>query len=81
MTPLTGVEVFRLVYEAVGLGWLFRFTRIPWLGYRAEKVYDFWARHRMRITGRPDLEEIFEERRRKKLGDCQNDRCATKLKP
>lgn len=58
------VEVFRRLYEAVGLGWLYAITKIPWVERGADAVYDFWARYRLPITGRPALLDVMESRRR-----------------
>lgn len=63
-TVIRGLEVFEKVYDAVGLGWVYSFSKIPVMFRFGERVYDFWARKRMWLTGRPDLEEVFEERRK-----------------
>lgn len=47
---IRGVQVLRLAYEAVGLGWVLRPT--AWWPLRAlsEEGYRLFARHRMRIS-------------------------------
>jgi len=62
-TVVTGVEVFRRLYEAVGLGWVYAVTKNPTVGALAERVYNFWARYRMQVTGRPALEVILSKRK------------------
>jgi predicted DCC family thiol-disulfide oxidoreductase YuxK len=47
-----GVEVFRQLYSAVGLGWIVRWTRLPILRTILDLAYQFFARHRLRLTGR-----------------------------
>jgi len=47
-----GVEVFRRAYAAVGLGWLLAWTRLPLLGALADAGYRWFARNRLRLTGR-----------------------------
>lgn len=47
-----GVEVFRLAYAAVGLGWLVAPTRWPILRGVADAAYRVFARNRLRWTGR-----------------------------
>jgi predicted DCC family thiol-disulfide oxidoreductase YuxK len=47
-----GVEVFRLLYSAVGLWWLMPLTRLPGLSHLLEWVYARFATHRLRLTGR-----------------------------
>jgi predicted DCC family thiol-disulfide oxidoreductase YuxK len=49
-----GVEVFRRLYGAVGLGWLLSPTRVPGLKQLADLVYRRWAKNRLRLTGRCD---------------------------
>jgi predicted DCC family thiol-disulfide oxidoreductase YuxK len=51
---IEGVEVFRRVYEAVGLGWLMAPSRWPLVGRVYEWAYELFARNRLRITGRSD---------------------------
>lgn len=68
---VTGVPVFRLAYEAVGLGWVYAMTKLPIVGWLADRVYDLWARWRLRMTGRPDLETIMEMRRERVEKGCK----------
>jgi len=68
---INGVRVFREVYEAVGLGWVYGFTKVPYLMTLAEKVYDFWAEYRLPVTGRPPLAVVLEARRQR-LGGVEH---------
>jgi predicted DCC family thiol-disulfide oxidoreductase YuxK len=58
-----GVEVFRRAYAAVGLGWALAWTRWPGLRAVADAAYRWFARNRLRLTGRGDH-------------DCESGRCA-----
>ncbi|EFJ45404.1 hypothetical protein VOLCADRAFT_105958 [Volvox carteri f. nagariensis] len=58
----TGVEVFRLVYDAVGLGWVYGITKNPTVLALANKVYDVWAKYRTQLTGREALEVLLKRR-------------------
>jgi predicted DCC family thiol-disulfide oxidoreductase YuxK len=49
---IEGVEVFRRAYAAVGLGWLVAPTRWPLLRPLADAAYRWFARNRLRLTGR-----------------------------
>lgn len=49
-----GVEVFRRLYGAVGLGWLVAPTRWPVLRPLADAAYRWFARNRLRLTGRTE---------------------------
>jgi len=59
----TGVPVFRMLYEQVGLGWVYAVTKNETVGKVAQGVYDFWAKYRMEVTGREPLSVILERRK------------------
>lgn len=48
---VTGMEVFRRAYAAVGLGWLLAPTAWPGLRALFDRLYSLVARHRMRLFG------------------------------
>lgn len=49
---ITGVEVFRQLYAAVGLGPLVALTRLPGVSHTLDAAYRVFARNRLRWTGR-----------------------------
>lgn len=51
-TLVTGVEVFRRAYAAVGWGWLWAPTAWPVLRPIVDAAYRWFARNRLRLTGR-----------------------------
>ncbi len=53
-TWVTGVEVFRRLYAAVGLGAPVAVTRLPGVSHALEAGYRVFARNRLRLTGRCD---------------------------
>jgi len=57
-TVLRDVAVFREAYRLVGLGWLYAPTDWPWLRPLVNGAYQLWARWRLRVTGRPDLDQL-----------------------
>ncbi|MEB3271542.1 MAG: DUF393 domain-containing protein [Synechococcus sp.] len=61
---LRDVAVFRRAYELVGLGWLYAPSRWPLLRPAIDGLYGLWARLRLRLTGRPDLDSLCHQRRR-----------------
>jgi len=74
---VTGVKVFQKTYEVIGLGWLFSATKLPVVGNIADGMYDIWAKYRLKITGRSDLEEIIREKEARALemeedGECED---------
>lgn len=78
-TVVTGVEVFRRTYEAIGLGWMFEITKIPLVGTAADALYDLWAENRLRLTGRGDLANVLKDRsdalRNSDPVECDTDAC------
>ena len=48
------VEVFRRMYAAVGLGPLVALTRIPGISHMLDLGYRWFAKNRLRLTGRCD---------------------------
>jgi DCC1-like thiol-disulfide oxidoreductase len=78
---LKGVAVFRRVYQEIGLGWIYAATAWPIVGTLVDRIYDVWARLRLRITGRPDLAQLVTERAAKlaAMQDtvCTTDKCGT----
>jgi predicted DCC family thiol-disulfide oxidoreductase YuxK len=61
-TIINNLEVFRRVYTILGMGWLYSFTKLPIIGAIAEAIYQIWAKWRLKLTGRPSLEQIIAER-------------------
>jgi predicted DCC family thiol-disulfide oxidoreductase YuxK len=49
---IEGVEVFRRLYAAVGLGRLVRVSRLPGIAQLLDAAYALFARNRLRLTGR-----------------------------
>ena len=70
---IRGVEVFRQVYEALGMGWIYAATRWPVVGSLVDKLYELWADRRLAMTGRPGLQEILRDRQQS-FENC-GDRC------
>jgi predicted DCC family thiol-disulfide oxidoreductase YuxK len=47
-----GVEVFRRMYSAAGLGPIVALTRIPGISHLLDLGYHWFAKNRLRLTGR-----------------------------
>lgn len=71
---IKNVEVFRQVYEYLGMGWVYAITKVPVLGAIADWLYEIWADWRLKLTGRPDIETIVANRN-KKLNSSNSARC------
>ena len=72
-TVIKNVEVFRKVYEELGMGWIYSMTKLPILGAIADELYALWAGWRLKLTGREDLESVIAQRQEKIKFD--SDRC------
>ena len=57
-TVLRDLEVFRSAYRLIGLGWLYGPSAWPGLRPLADGLYGLWARWRLPLTGRPNLEQL-----------------------
>ncbi|MFQ4145478.1 DUF393 domain-containing protein [Chlorogloeopsis sp. ULAP02] len=72
---IKNVEVFRRVYEALGMGWVYAATRWPVIGPIVDRLYGIWADWRLTLTGRPDLATIIADRNKRiecsTQGRCQ----------
>jgi predicted DCC family thiol-disulfide oxidoreductase YuxK len=51
-TLVEGVEVFRRLYSAVGFGPLVTLTRLPGIARALDLSYSWFAKNRLRLTGR-----------------------------
>ena len=49
---VTGVEVFRRLWAAIGYGWLVGPTRLPGVRHALDGAYRVFAKNRLRLTGR-----------------------------
>jgi predicted DCC family thiol-disulfide oxidoreductase YuxK len=71
------VEVFRRVYEILGMGWVYAATKLPVIGPTVDRLYELWADRRLACTGRPDLATIITERQQRLSctvdGRCQEE--------
>lgn len=73
-TVIKNVEVFRQVYDHLGIGWVYAITKVPVLGAIADWLYGIWADWRLKFTGRPDIDTIVANRN-KKLDRSNSARC------
>lgn len=61
-TIVKNVEVFRRVYEILGMGWVYAVTKLPLIGALADALYGIWADRRLALTGRADLATVLATR-------------------
>lgn len=74
-TVIKNVEVFRQVYEVLGIGWIYAATRWPVIGSIVDQLYGLWADWRLKLTGRPDLKTIVAEREQRLTRTCSTNHC------
>ena len=55
-----GVDVLAYSYELVGLGWIYFPTKLPIISNLVRFLYKFWAKYRLNLTGRDNLEKLCE---------------------
>ncbi len=48
--PLAGMDTIRAMYQAVGLGWLMNWTKIPGLSWFCDRGYTIFAHYRPRFS-------------------------------
>lgn len=53
-TVVKEVEVFRVIYSAIGFSWLVALTRLPGIRQVLDVLYRWFARNRVRLFGRCD---------------------------
>lgn len=64
-TIIQNVEVFRQVYDILGIGWIYAATKGPVIGFLVDIIYEIWASWRLNLTGRPNLQTILAERQKR----------------
>jgi predicted DCC family thiol-disulfide oxidoreductase YuxK len=74
-TLVKNVEVFRRVYETLGMGWVYAATKLPIVGAIANFIYGIWADLRLSLTGRPSLATIVQQRSSQKVECNTGNRC------
>ncbi len=73
-TIIRDVEVFRSVYNVLGMRWIYAATQWPMIRPLVDKLYDLWAGWRFALTGRPNLATIIAERQTL-LDNREGERC------
>jgi predicted DCC family thiol-disulfide oxidoreductase YuxK len=75
---IQGIPVFRLAYEQVGLGWLFRITQWPVMNTVFDFGYDVFAKYRTLLTRGTKLDtliQVYEEKKaleaKKRSDSCE----------
>ena len=56
------VKVFQEAYDLIGLGWVYAPTKLPIIDKISEFIYKVWANYRLKITLRPSIEKLCQDR-------------------
>ncbi len=55
---IRGLDVLAYSYELIGLGWVYYPLKINFLSPLLRRVYRYWAKYRLKITGRSNIEKL-----------------------
>ena len=55
---IKGLEVLAYSYKLVGLGWVYYPLKIEFLSPVLKIFYQFWAKYRLKITGRSNIKKL-----------------------
>ena len=55
---IKGLDVLAYSYELIGLGWVYYPLKIEFLAPLLRLFYQFWAKYRLKITGRSNIEKF-----------------------
>ena len=53
-----GLDVLAYSYELIGLGWVYYPLKIDFLAPLLRLFYQYWAKYRLKITGRSNIEKL-----------------------
>ena len=55
---IKGLDVLAYSYELIGLGWVYYPLKIEFLAPLLRLIYQYWAKYRLKITGRSNIEKL-----------------------
>ena len=55
---IKGLDVLAYSYKLIGLGWVYYPLKIEFLAPLLRLFYQFWAKYRLKITGRSNIEKL-----------------------
>ena len=55
---IKGLDVLAYAYEIIGLGWIYYPIRIPYISKFLKFIYKYWAKNRLRFTGRENIQDL-----------------------
>merc|ERR1711865_413807 len=73
-----GARVFYVLYDSLGLGFVWKWTTLPMIGPVVNHVYGFWAKYRTNVTRGKSVDSLIDDYAayKKELKDCaDNGQC------
>ena len=55
---IKGLDVLAYSYKLIGLGWIYYPLKIEFLSPFLRLIYQYWAKYRLKITGRSNIEKF-----------------------
>ena len=55
---IKGLDVLAYSYKLIGLGWVYYPLKIEFLAPLLKLFYQYWAKYRLKITGRSNIEKL-----------------------
>ena len=55
---IKGLDVLAHSYKLIGLGWVYYPLKIEFLAPLLRLIYQYWAKYRLKITGRSKMEKL-----------------------
>ena len=62
---IRGIDVLAYAYNLIGMGWVYFPVKIKFISPAIKLVYRYWAKNRLRITGRSNIQKLCNS-------ECQN---------
>lgn len=59
---ISGVKVFKELYEVIGLGYLYSFITLPIVGPLVDRIYKYWAKYRTNLTRGISIDDLVRQR-------------------
>ena len=59
---IQGLDVLAYAYQLVGLGWVYFPIKLPIISNLLKIFYSYWAKYRLKITGRNSLEILCDSK-------------------
>ena len=56
---IKGLDVLAYAYDLIGLGWVYYPLKIQFIAPFLKLIYRFWAKYRLQLTGRSNIENQF----------------------